>query len=381
MLVLQKVLRNIGFTRLLEKCETLDIRVAEETIEGVEYVLFKYGIKSPWRIDLVRECRGIILDKNTQEIVCHPYHKFGNYGESYVPKDFKWKGAYISEKIDGSLMKVWYHNKHWHISTNGTIDASGAGTKMDINFKELFMRTIGQDHYKEILYDIENGTDITMEYGFTHLFELCTFENIVVINYGEDKLFYLGSIETDTYKTVEFNMGSGVPTPKQYYLDNLEDCIEAVENFGKDQEGVVVTDEDDNRLKIKSVFYVTLHHEISNCNSPHNILGIVIRGEMEEFLTYFPHLVEEMGVYEKKWECAYNYIKTGMFDFDIFVPQNATRKEIAMWIMKHYKPISSILFSYYDKQIENVEDWVATTTPERIIKSNLWGYAIENYIE
>jgi hypothetical protein len=77
------------------------------------YVIFSYGIEADFRIDVVRECRGIILDeKNGYKPVCVPFFKFGNYGEPYAD-EIDWDTARVQEKIDGSLIKVWHHKGQW----------------------------------------------------------------------------------------------------------------------------------------------------------------------------------------------------------------------------------------------------------------------------
>ena len=92
------------------------------------YIMFKYNqIESDFSNPLVRECRGIILKEGTFEVVCHAFDKFGNYGESYAP-EIDWETAVVQEKCDGSLIKIWYDDDDWHISTNGTIDAFKAFT-------------------------------------------------------------------------------------------------------------------------------------------------------------------------------------------------------------------------------------------------------------
>ena len=87
------------------------------------YVMFSYNqLASDFNNELVREARGIIFRTGEWEYpVCWAFDKFGNYGESYVP-EIDWPTAMVTEKIDGSLIKVWWDG-YWHISTNGTIDA------------------------------------------------------------------------------------------------------------------------------------------------------------------------------------------------------------------------------------------------------------------
>ena len=110
-------------------------------VDDEKYFLLKYQqTKSDFNNDIVKECRGIIFNTTTLKPVCVPFFKFGNYGESYAD-EIDWNTAKVQEKIDGSLIKLWYDNE-WHISTNGTIDASNADILNCVlykNFKELFL--------------------------------------------------------------------------------------------------------------------------------------------------------------------------------------------------------------------------------------------------
>ena len=87
--------------------------------EDGPYTMFSYDqIRSDFNIKLVREARGIIFRTGEwKQPVCWAFNKFGNYGESYAP-EIDWETAFVTEKVDGSLMKVWWDG-NWHISTNG----------------------------------------------------------------------------------------------------------------------------------------------------------------------------------------------------------------------------------------------------------------------
>ena len=66
------------------------------------FTLLKYNqINSDFSQDIVKECRGIILDSN-HKIVCWPFSKFFNYGESNAD-EIDWSSARVQEKIDGCL--------------------------------------------------------------------------------------------------------------------------------------------------------------------------------------------------------------------------------------------------------------------------------------
>jgi len=75
-------------------------------------ICLKYDmLKSPFSSEIVKECRGLILDRNDNyKVVCYPFKKFFNYGEKYnASKDINWKEAKVYEKVDGSLCTLYYY--------------------------------------------------------------------------------------------------------------------------------------------------------------------------------------------------------------------------------------------------------------------------------
>ena len=75
-----------------------------EVKEDEGYVLLKYNqIKSDFSQPIVQQARGIIVkylhDCGFWKIVCWPFDKFFNYGESYAAS-IDWSSARVQEKID-----------------------------------------------------------------------------------------------------------------------------------------------------------------------------------------------------------------------------------------------------------------------------------------
>ena len=60
-----------------------------------------------FRLPEVQEARGIILDTEYNQVVCWPFRKFANFGESYAD-EIDWSTARVEEKLDGSIVKLWY---------------------------------------------------------------------------------------------------------------------------------------------------------------------------------------------------------------------------------------------------------------------------------
>ena len=91
--------------------------------EDGPYVIFNYDqIRSDFNNPIVREARGIIFRKGEwNNPVCWAFNKFFNVQESFAD-EIDWSTAFVTEKVDGSLIKVWWDGD-WKVSTNGCIDA------------------------------------------------------------------------------------------------------------------------------------------------------------------------------------------------------------------------------------------------------------------
>lgn len=77
--------------------------ITHDRIYDKNLVMFKYSqVDSDMSIKLVQECRGLILDEDTKEIVSYPFNKFFNFGESNAAK-IDWTSARIGQKIDGCV--------------------------------------------------------------------------------------------------------------------------------------------------------------------------------------------------------------------------------------------------------------------------------------
>ena len=75
-------------------------------------IMFKYSQQdSDLSNDIVKECRGIILDEDTFEPISVPYFKFFNAGEPNAA-EVDWSSAKVLQKIDGSLIKVVKFSDH-----------------------------------------------------------------------------------------------------------------------------------------------------------------------------------------------------------------------------------------------------------------------------
>lgn len=306
-----------------------------------DYILLKYRLTDnpDFSLRIVQECRGLILRKVDFKPVCIPFFKFGNYGESYVPK-IDWESAVIQEKIDGSLIKLWYDNNDWHISTNGTINAYEAeiGTGIEYsNFGDLFMAAFVKT----------NVEFCNLNKDCTYMFELVSPFNMQVVNYENIDIYHIGTRNNLTLE--ENNDYIGIQKPTVYEIGKtLQEVIEQANKFGIEKEGFVVVDKFWNRIKIKSEDYVKAHY-LNNGNniSDKKILEVILSGEEQEFLNYVPKYEERLNEIKAKLDMLISSMDAEFKEL---------KKNIAMIINGDRKYLhKAYLFSRVSKNLPAIE--------------------------
>lgn len=350
---------NSNYEQLL--CEKpYYVKTKHYYINDKHYVMFTYNqVNSDFNNDIVRECRGIIFREGEwTKPVCHAFDKFGNYQESYVPK-IDWNSAKVTEKVDGSLIKVWYNSDtdDYMISTNGTINAFDAPID-DYRYKsfgELFVNAI----------DLCDLMSVMSKYNkSTYIFELVSPVNRVVVPYENIRLYFLGERDiegnltsfTDSECTEGF-IDIGVLTPKVFNLSTFDEVVTAANELPWDEEGYVVHDKYNNRVKIKSPAYVIAHYSRMNGNiSEKHLIRVILEGQEEEFLTYCSDYKDALLKTKQKME---DYLVKCKFWYNT-IPNFNNRKDYATCVNKVAKVYRPYLFMCFDNYIdpqEFTQDW------------------------
>lgn len=273
------------------------------------YLLLDYNqIDSPRKHPIVDECRGAIIDLQEMEYACRPFNRFYNYGEyPELEKDFDWHSASVREKVDGSLIKVWYNIRdgRWEIATRGSLFGDNAittlsGEEGQITFRELFLRALKMDDH-----EFNRLTSHFFPCGWTFLFELCTIENKVVTAYEGDQVYLLGvrrNTDGEEFQLIleDYGLDGLVNYPTRYDIRSFEEAVQSANKLPNLMEGYVITDGQNRRLKIKSVAYVAAHHLRGEGVTPKRAVLLALAGEIPEFCSYFPEYLPLLLPYQKK---------------------------------------------------------------------------------
>lgn len=279
--------------------------------------------------DVTLMCRGLIVNKDTHEIVARPFKKFFNYEEHLangmpVPSEM----PMIYKKLDGSLGILYSWEGKQYIATRGSFTSDQA-----IWATEWVQKNIPNLHVD----------------GLTLLWEIIYPQNRIVVNYNFSGLVLIGAVHNETGRTAAF-LESMVPDVKIAENVPYTSYSELKALNTPNEEGFVAHfPHTDVRVKIKFEDYVRLHKIMTGLSE----IGIweMLRDGKDPIT---PEIPDEMhgwisGVvndlrakFAGIWGDAQLTVQ--------LVQGKATRKEQAMEIMQHHKHISGVAFSILDKK-------------------------------
>lgn len=278
---------------------------------GIESIEDKYGLKirnyddegimilnysmidSPKFDPVIRECRSLILtNAYPYRVISRSFDRFYNYTECPDSNDFNFSKSIVLDKIDGSLINIYYYNDRWNISTKGTAFAE-AETPSGVSFKDLVLSVFDID----ILNNSLNPFGVDNKH-FTFIFEVVSPYNRIVTPYKETDIYLLGVRHKESgeeYNANQLQLWAntlGVKTPDVFPLTKYDDLTDRFKDVSAFTEGYVCIDYSNgypHRLKIKNPAYVNIHHLRDNgALSAKRVANLVWDNEEDEYLSYFP---------------------------------------------------------------------------------------------
>lgn len=324
------------------------------------YTLIKYNqLFSNFKEDMVKEARGFIIKKVGHKYipVCMPFTKFFCVGDPNAKNDlyklYHRKQWHIEEKIDGSLIKLWYDDDRWHISTSGTIHAKNAPVQFEMN---------GITNYEELfLYASKGKIDWSrLDKQYTYLFELVGLENKVIVPYEVEDVYYLGRRNNYTFYEVPYMQDSCVGVekckrPKYKVIDVVDNpkkmmkqLQQEVDNLTKEDEhfeGYVVSDESlKTRVKMKSSKYMELFFQKGNgIFTPRKILLMILDQKDDDVISSFPEYKPQFDVVRRALCEWLENVKSDLRYMDNTTWE--TKKDFAEWAKQATS--SMIVFAAY----------------------------------
>jgi hypothetical protein len=244
-------------------------------------------IESPMHEPIVQQCRGMVVDTVRRRVVAWPYNKFWNHGEALAaPVD--WATARVQEKLDGSLMILYWRDAYdgWCVASSGHPSAGGSFGSDERTFREAFWQVARGG----ALWHPATDTRIT------YMFELCDAPNRVVVRHDEPRLVLHGARFLDSGEELSpaaLVMAAAdmhCELAREFGIGSIADCLAAADALDPiQQEGFVVVDAQFRRVKIKSPRYVILHHMKGEA-TVRRAIELWQTGEAGELLAHFPEM-------------------------------------------------------------------------------------------
>jgi RNA ligase len=228
-----------------------------------------------------RECRGIIFDSETGEILRRPFHKFFNVNERDETQDYVVdlsRPHAILEKLDGSMIAPFRVDRQtiW-------------GTKMGVTDVAKPVEEFVKNHpvYADFALGLLTGE-------CTPIFEWCSRKQRIVLDYKEDRLILTGIREnvSGEYWThtemCEYAEIFGIPVVRQFepqtdmkaFLDYVRDL--------EDLEGFVVRFDDGHMLKLKCHWYLQIHKAKEAILQDRNIVELILEEHLDDVKAHLP---------------------------------------------------------------------------------------------
>lgn len=224
----------------------------------------KAAFEARWN-DATVNCRGLIVDLDTSEVLARPFPKFFNLGQTGAPEvNFDTPLLYAYDKADGSLGILFnidgeeYEDSPYYglnVATRGSFESEQAIFATD------FVKANWEGLYDDAVQMIE--------YGYTPLVEIIYPENRIVVDYGDKAtLKHLGFVQRSS------GLYTGVPqfNPRLSAVDAVDEFLfktvgEALQNLDrKNAEGFVLWLNSFEAVKVKQDDYVELHRIVTGLN-------------------------------------------------------------------------------------------------------------------
>lgn len=331
-LQVQRFLRGGG--TLADLTAAYGIKAKVDVNLGV--VMLNYNqIASPMAEVICQECRALLLEAGTWDVASRSFGKFFNSGEPNA-HEVDWTTARVQEKLDGSLVCLYFHRKQWRVATKGTPDASGPVNSHPITFVGLVKQALAE--METSFEELTARLDPAVFYSF----ELTAPENRIIVPYQDRRLTWLAAWDARTLEELDIKALPGLPTPRvrEYPLRTLDEVVAAVGAIAPfAAEGFIVRDAAHRRVKIKSAAYLMVDRILSALSTPRRKVEAVLSAQFDDMVPQLPPPVRDEMLSLQARLVTFRRDVAGAFDA---LAETEDRRAFAAGALRH--PFSPMLF-------------------------------------
>lgn len=263
--------------------------------------------KSDFSKQFVKECRGIILEKNTNKIICYTFNNNNDfdYEEEYK---FDFNNMTIEESIDGTQIRLYNYENEWRVATTRCIDAYKTSWLSDKTFGQLF------DDVKHLVNMEELNKNNCYSFVLQHI------DNRIVLNYNKNNLVLVCVRDMDTLEEIDkFEEGKRLELslPKICkHFKSMNELVYYCKNDKNMNEGFMLYDnETKNRIKIIKKHYTYIKDMLRNTpNLEYRFYMLLKNKNIGNYLKYYPEHNIKFEIMKKRTNnivqnIHYNYMR------------------------------------------------------------------------
>lgn len=224
------------------------VQVLDNSVLAIANYTEKAQYEQKWN-PVTLQCRGLIFDIFSENVVARPFPKFFNWDDSSQPYPPQ-SQCVLMPKMDGSLGILYFHDDGYKIATRGSFTSDQAV------------------HATRELRDTMKFWNPVFHVQATYLFEIIYPENRIVVDYGDqDSLVLLDVIDNLTGES-RFDLFDQLDWPYKVSRKSVIFNDSLIHDIPQGDEGFVLYWPYQNmRVKMKSAEYLALHKLIFGLNA------------------------------------------------------------------------------------------------------------------
>ncbi len=317
-------------------------------------------IASKYGDPVAEQCRGLVLNARTMQVLCRPMDRFYNAGDFHAATvDWADPGLRVYEKLDGTMVAVYHDGEKWCCATRSVPDAdipikAGDLEIGDATFADLFWAALHTTLCMPLETSAQDWFESWQDKGLTYVFELTSPHNRIVVEYLKAKVTLLAVRHTATGREGKPELYD-FPTPRTWKLDTPEAVAAFVNScLPHEMEGAVVCDSQFRRVKVKSKAYVMA----SKCaagvgTSLRSALEAATLGKLDDVLPLVSDAMRQKLV--KLQDDLHSYtIRTDVM-VAAYSGKAADRKEYAGLVMGSKVQWKDVFFKLYKANISTAD--------------------------
>lgn len=354
--------------RLLQ--QKFHVNVGEQKLEfgdGTTETVWVYNydfLKARGDSRVENESRGLILNKKS-EIVSMSFPRFFNANESFASL-LDWESTNAEFKHNGTLIVVYAYRNNYFIQTRSQANAEGFivgyGPVSYYDAVLNFLRVKFGDPFKPFREANEDDK-------YTWVFEYVSPYNRILTPYKEENLILLSAFNKKVYGEVkpeyidQFSKEFGFDRPKYKMVHSMKDVHNIIDELGPMDEGVVLVDRFNRRVKVKNPAYLSINRAVNLGKQvrPHHFAAVVLQGDGYEIASYFPQYKDILFYLQEVLEETLKEI-----DMLWFVKRHLPSKKQFAEAVKHV-PMKHLLFLAWDEKIKDMSDAIKHISSEHLV--------------